>query len=159
MIINKAPMTSTPEYHAWSAMKQRCTNPKCRSYGDYGGRGISICPEWIDSPKRFISDMGKRPSSSHSIDRIDVNANYNPKNCQWATLSMQSRNKKINSIQGVGIRYQSPSKKWHTYIRVDGKQRHIGSFASRDEALRARDQAELDYWGYTIPKTPPKEQS
>lgn len=82
----------TPEYVAWKAMRQRCkADHKDREY--YFDRGIGICADW-DSFQQFLSDMGARPSSKHSIDRIDVNKGYVADNCRWATPVEQRRNQR-----------------------------------------------------------------
>jgi hypothetical protein len=82
------------EYTARLAMIARCENPKNNSFLDYGGRGITVCQEWRKSFKAFLNDMGQKPSPDHSIDRIDVNGNYEPGNCRWATQSEQQLNKR-----------------------------------------------------------------
>lgn len=79
-------------WHSWASMRKRCSLKSHRSYKDYGGRGIKICPEW-DSFENFLSDMGARPDGK-TLDRIDVNGDYRPDNCRWATLSEQQRNKR-----------------------------------------------------------------
>lgn len=89
-------MTGTPEYAAWRSMKGRCHNPTDQGYGNYGARGIIVCDRWRDSFENFLADMGLRPSDNHSIDRINVNGNYEPKNCRWATTGEQSRNRRNN---------------------------------------------------------------
>jgi hypothetical protein len=82
-----------PEYSAWMAMVHRCTNPKRSDYQNYGGRGIRIAAEWLgpDGYLRFVEHVGPRPSGT-SIDRIDVNGNYESGNVRWATRSEQQRN-------------------------------------------------------------------
>ena len=97
-------MSYTPEHRVWRSMLTRCYNRNCACYSRYGGRGITVCDRWRHSFKNFFEDMGKRPSSSHSIDRIDVNGNYEPSNCRWVTQTVQSNNTRVNkfiSINGV----------------------------------------------------------
>jgi hypothetical protein len=80
-----------PEYRVWSSMKSRCLNPRDTRFDRYGGRGISVCARWL-SFDCFLADMGPRPSMSHSIERVDIDGNYEPSNCKWATPVEQARN-------------------------------------------------------------------
>lgn len=82
----------TPTYYSWSAMVKRCTNPAAKDYPDYGGRGITVCERWRAFPA-FLADMGERPTKT-SLDRIDVNGNYEPGNCRWATAIEQRANRR-----------------------------------------------------------------
>lgn len=82
----------TNEYKTWLAIKQRCFNKNHIAFCHYGGRGITMCQEWKDSFPAFFRDVGPKPSSNHSIDRIDNSKNYEPGNCKWATRSEQMNN-------------------------------------------------------------------
>ena len=92
-------LTNSEEYRLWNGMKTRCYNENRDAYKNYGGRGIRVCDRWLDPENgflNFLEDMGERPYTDLSIDRIDVNGNYCPENCRWATLTEQSRNKRTN---------------------------------------------------------------
>lgn len=82
----------SPEWQAWNHMHQRCYNPKDKHYQDYGGRGISVCDEWMTFDA-FLSDMGLRPTGC-SLDRIDGSGNYFPSNCRWADKYTQAQNRR-----------------------------------------------------------------
>lgn len=88
-------LTSSCEYKVWQGMVRRCSNTNERYYHHYGGRGITVCERWRHFPN-FYADMGPRPSSDHSLDRIDNDGHYEPGNCRWATRSQQQRNKRSN---------------------------------------------------------------
>ncbi|MFJ5644069.1 AP2 domain-containing protein [Streptomyces sp. NPDC093223] len=79
-------------YRIWCAMATRTTNPNSERYADYGGRGITMCPEWRASFETFARDMGPTYADGLTIDRINVDGNYEPSNCRWATYAEQARN-------------------------------------------------------------------
>lgn len=85
-------LSQTPEWGAWSRMKDRCYNPNYEKYHRYGARGIEVCERWRENFEAFYEDMGKRPSKRHSIDRIDNDGDYRPGNCRWATNRVQTMN-------------------------------------------------------------------
>jgi len=95
--------TDTPEYRTWTGMKERCCNSRKRSFKDYGGRGIRVCDRWLNSFESFLTDMGPKPSSAHSIDRINNDGNYEPGNCRWATASQQARNKRPRQKRATSV--------------------------------------------------------
>ena len=84
----------TLEYTSWSGALNRCYNPKCKKFDIYGGRGIKMCRRWRRSYLNFLADMGRKPSPKYSLERKNVNGNYSPSNCKWATASEQMRNRR-----------------------------------------------------------------
>ena len=83
-------MRKHPLYKTWAEMRYRCNNPKKWQYKHYGARGVRVCERWESFPA-FVEDMGERPPG-YTLDRIDVNGNYEPSNCRWATQAEQMRN-------------------------------------------------------------------
>lgn len=87
-------LRNTRIYRIWNAMVQRCTDEKASNYHNYGGRGITMDPRWLESVENFYEDMGDPPTSKHSIDRIDNDKGYTKANCRWATVQEQQNNKR-----------------------------------------------------------------
>lgn len=91
----------SPTYYSWASMWTRCTNPNVKSYKDYGGRGVQICEQWGDF-ENFLADMGERPDG-RTLDRSNVNGNYEPGNCRWATRKEQAMNTQKASKLGKEV--------------------------------------------------------
>ena len=87
--------SGTRTYYAWRSMRARCVYPDHAAYHNYGGRGILVCQRWLDDYDSFYEDMGPAPAGM-SLDRINVNGNYEPANCRWATDKEQSHNRRNN---------------------------------------------------------------
>jgi hypothetical protein len=131
-----------PEWHAWRAMLDRCENPSNRGYRRYGGRGIAVCQEWHgdDGYHAFYAEVGPRPSSEHSIDRIDNNKGYEPGNVRWTTRDVQAANTRsvilvehngdTRSLRAwsihFGIPHQTLTGRYHRGVRGDALFRPTG---------------------------------
>ena len=90
-------LSKTKLHYIWSTMKSRCNCPTCKKYKIYGARGIKVCQEWLDDFINFYNwAINNGYSNGLTIDRIDVNGNYEPSNCRWADAKQQSRNRRTN---------------------------------------------------------------
>lgn len=110
-------LSHTEENKIYRGMKYRCLNKQSPAYKDYGGRNIKICDRWLESFENFLEDMGNRPTPKHSIERINVNGNYEPSNCKWIEKRLQSRNtrtnvlsyeiiEEMNKIKSIGLNFK-----------------------------------------------------
>lgn len=119
-------LSHSPEYQVWHKAKQRCFNPNTKAFKSYGGRGITMCPEWTESFARFYADMGPRPAG-YTLERTDVNGDYESGNCIWASTKAQSRNKRSNTFvthdgetlciadwaERLGVSYRTLAERYH----------------------------------------------
>ena len=140
-------LSGTPEYIAWNDMRQRCNNSNNGCYQYYGGRGITVDSCW-DTFQQFIDDMGPRPSSQHSLERVDNNLGYCPSNCVWATKPEQINNRRqwfqppkspmryIRQLPGQSI--------WRVCMTLVKGHRPTFYFKTLDEALEFRANTEME---------------
>lgn len=116
-------LSHSREWRIWAGMKNRCLNPKVRSYMDYGGRGISVCDRWLNGEggrggfECFYSDMGPRPTPKHSLERKNNDGNYEPGNVVWATTQEQNLNTRV--IKRIQFQGQTlTSHEWSTITGI-----------------------------------------
>lgn len=121
-------LSKSAEYKSWQSIKERCINTNNIAYKNYGGRGIKMCNEWAVNFSAFLLDMGFKPTINHTIERVDVNGNYQKDNCIWATRKQQANNRRSNYM----ITYKGVTKnrsEWADLIGVS-----VRTIASRCRA-------------------------
>lgn len=135
-----------PLYNTWRKMKARCYNPKEINYHNYGAKGITVCDAWKASFVSFLSDMGEKPTPSHTLDRIENNKGYYKENCRWATPSEQNYNQAMRPNRKgrhSGVRWiywNKPTNKWHVRHGTYKKIKSIGYFNCLGQAIKAKQQ-------------------
>lgn len=135
---------------SYSLYHRMCYRASDTNNKNYGGRGIKVCERWLgkEGLYNFVEDMGSKPSPQHTLDRVDVDGDYSPENCQWATWHGQARNRR-NSTKNVGVWLSQKTSRWYAHIKIKCKKIHLGTFATIDEAKAARYQAEVFYNVYS----------
>ena len=136
----KGGFTRDKTYNAWCAMRQRCTNPSAPTWANYGGRGITVAPEWDDF-NTFVRDVGVAPTPKHSLDRINSDGNYEPGNVRWANSRQQARNRRSTRL-----------------ITFEGITQSIAAWADEKGIPRDTLRARLQTWGVEKALTTPVHQ-
>ena len=137
--------TGKGSYNTWRAMIRRCTVNTDKDYPYYGGRGVSVCSEWLKY-ENFVADMGE-PIGDETLDRIDVYGNYTKENCRWAGVQTQNRNTRlrVNSTTGyTGV--SVVGKKFLAKITKDKKSYYSKLCSTVEEAAAARKELERLHW-------------
>jgi hypothetical protein len=152
-----AGMSGTPTASSYIAMLQRTGNgafdvTQNDKYACYTEKGITVCDRWLGTEGffNFLSDMGERPTDT-TLERMDNSIGYSPENCKWETRSNQcyNRDKFSNNTTGrTGVYQRKENGKWRAKITVLKKTVDLGTFDTYEEAVAAREQAELHYYGF-----------
>lgn len=147
-------LNGTLAHKSYYSMLYRCYKEEDPDYSRYGGRGITVCDRWLEGDFRglenFIEDMGDRPSEKYSLDRIDVNGNYCPENCRWEVRAVQNFNTRVkatNKTGRTGVHF-SKNNTFNVKIGFEGKSINVGTYPTFEEACKAREEAELKYYGF-----------
>lgn len=137
---HKHGMTHDRLYQIWCDMKQRCYNPKVREYKNYGGRGITVCDEWMNSAAFFEWAKANGYSEKLTIDRIDNDKGYSPDNCRWSTAKEQRHNQRPRKSKSgfTGIRIAPNG--FIAYVCTGRKYNHIGTYNTINEAIQKREE-------------------
>ena len=132
-----------PLYWVWAYMKSRCCNKNDTRYDGYGGRGITVCSEWLNNPKSFIEwALNSGWEKDLFLDREDNDGDYTPTNCRFVNVTESNVNqrKRIDNTSGFrGVHYHITKKKWFARIQIYGKRKFIGEFKTALSAALARD--------------------
>lgn len=136
-------LTSHRFYKTWRQMVDRCNNPKIKAYKDYGGRGISVCEEWLNI-RNFVDwcDLTHPNQEGYTLDRINNDKGYSPENCTWSDKSTQAINRRMrrtNTSGFVGVGFNKSKGKWEASLKLNNIYKYIGRFNTIEEATQARD--------------------
>lgn len=137
-------MTGSPEYKVYRSMMDRCYRAGNKSFENYGGRGIQVCDEWRASFAQFLSNMGPRPSTQHTLERVNNQLGYSPLNCVWADRSQQAVNRRRFATNTSGVTGVRPhvGKDGKVFYRASAQFRrrraYLGSFPTMEAAVAAR---------------------
>lgn len=137
--MTKHGLADNPLYNTWRGMIDRCHNPDCLQFTNYGASGISVCDRWQgdNGLVNFIQDMGYKPDESFSIDRIDNDKGYSPDNCHW----ISSRNQMLNTRRSLPKKapwafINCKTKKWYGCVSIDGVQKRFKDVDTPEEASK-----------------------
>lgn len=139
-------------YFIWQTMKQRCLDKNVSNYDNYGGRGITICDDWMDFISFKYWSLKNGYSEELTIDRVDNDKGYSPDNCRWADMSTQAANQKINKSNTSGyIGVSRSNGKFKSVVCWKRKYYRLGVFEGPEEAAKIRDQFVIDKgWPHTL---------
>lgn len=137
-----------PIYHAWNRMISRCYRLRNASYKNYGGRGITVCKEWVNGPVAFYNwAINNGWERGLTLDRIKNDGNYEPNNCQFITLALNTVKQRALSTRNTsgykGVSWHKYSQKYQVQIMIGGKTTHLGQFDNPKAAALVYDKVAL----------------
>lgn len=151
--LKKHGLSTTKIYQIFWGMLNRCTKEDNNAYEYYGGKGIKVYEEW-DNFDKFLNfydwAMANGYEEGLQLDRIDNNKDYHPNNCRWVTPTENARNQEVRKDNTSGFKGVNRDKRknlWAVRISVGGKRLYIGRFKKLEDAVNARREAEIKYWG------------
>lgn len=143
-------------YRIWISMRMRCSNTTDANYKNYGKRGIEVCKEWEDfnNFRNWAYSAGYSDDATRNectLDRIDVNKSYCPENCRWTNSGIQALNKrKVKNKSGARGIWITRNGKYNAVISVKNKRHCLGTYTNIEDAIEARHNAEIKYFGITV---------
>jgi len=142
------------EYTNWKGLRSRCNSPSIGKLRDYQSKGITVCDRWDDF-YNFYKDMGPKPTSKHSVDRIDNSKGYNPTNCRWADDTLQARNQgKVKTFTVQDFTGCIPEIAEHFKVNSNSLHKHMQNGKTIDEALTSlQTDKRIHYKGLALPKS------
>lgn len=141
-------------YETWYNMKRRCYDLNFKHYSYYGGSGVTVCDRWLEPDgkgfRNFLEDMGERPKDM-SLNRINSVNLYSKETCEWADKQSQAfdqKKRKNNTSGKTGVSWDKRRQKWVATIDFN-KPIYLGAFVNIEDAIAARESAEMKYHGFT----------
>lgn len=144
-------MSDTLTYTSYDAMMARCFSSN-EAFSSYQRKGITVDPRWVEDFLVFLEEMGERPTKYHWLDRINPDLGYCKENCRWnddKNLNFYNTSLRENNTSGrTGVSYYEQTDKWAAYIGFEGKHIKLGYFVQFEDAVKAREIAEIKYYGF-----------
>ena len=148
-------LSDTPLYHLWANIKSSCLNPNTPTYQYYGGKGVKVCDKWLTF-ETFFDWARVDFKLGLTLDRINRDGDYSPDNCRWATMKVQTQNRKCKRGSSGFIGVTKHKKKWVARAGLNYKNHYLGAYDTKEEAARARDKFVIEHYDSSAPTNFPR---